>query len=396
MKNASCHLALEDGTVFIGEHFGAEGTAEGEVVFNTAMSGYQEILTDPSYCGQIVAMTMPLIGNYGVNADDIESLPRKTAREAGGSSSTTAARSAAAPLSALHLSGFVVRELARRHSNHRATGDLHEYLRAAGVIGLAGVDTRALTRRLRDRGSQRGVISTETADPVALVEMARAAAPMEGLQLVERVMPEGEMLYEPAEGARSHAASDTAYHVVVIDCGIKQNILRRLIASGCSVRVVPPTADAEAILRTKPDGLLVGNGPGDPATVTDTIDTLRRLIGRLPIFGICLGNQLLALALGAKTYKLKFGHHGANHPVLHLDTGRVEITSQNHGFAVDIARLEAVGGRMTHVNLYDRSLEGFSHVSNRVFAVQYHPESAPGPHDSHYLFDHFVAMMSTN
>lgn len=361
MKPQRCHLALEDGTVFVGDAFGAEGTAEGEVVFNTAMSGYQEIITDPSYCGQIVTMTMPLIGNYGVNREDVE---------------------AARP----HLSGFVVKELARRSSNHRADRELGEYLRAAGVIGLAGADTRSLTRRLRERGSLRGVLSTEIADAAALVARARAAAPMEGRNLVERVSPQGERIIEPPGGG-------AARRVVAMDCGIKENILRLLTEAGCSVRVVPPTASAESILDGRPDGLLVGNGPGDPATVTGAIDTLKKLIGRLPIFGICLGNQLLALALGARTYKLKFGHHGANHPVQNLDTGRVEITSQNHGFAVEVASLEAVGGRVTHVNLYDRSLEGFSVDGQRLFAVQYHPEAAPGPHDSVYLFEQFLANM---
>lgn len=362
MKRIHCHLALEDGTVYAGEAFGAEGTAEGEVVFNTAMSGYQEIITDPSYCGQIVTLTMPLIGNYGVNREDVE---------------------AARP----HLSGFVVKELARRSSNHRADRELGEFLRDAGVIGLAGADTRSLTRRLRERGSLRGVISTEMSEPAALVARARAASCMEGQNLVERVSPRGERVVAPAGGA--------ARHVVAMDCGIKENILRLLADAGCSVRVVPPTASAESILESRPDGLLVGNGPGDPATVTDAIGTLKKLIGRLPIFGICLGNQLLALALGARTYKLKFGHHGANHPVQNLDTGRVEITSQNHGFAVDVASLEAAGGRVTHINLYDRSLEGFAHESKRLFAVQYHPEAAPGPHDSEYLFQQFVAGMKS-
>ncbi len=408
MTRSRCYLGLEDGTVFAGEHFGAEGTTTGEVVFNTAMSGYQEILTDPSYCGQIVTMTMPQIGNYGVNKEDVESLPRHEESKAGALRSTEALRSPDALRSTealrsqdglrspLYLSGFVVKELARRHSNYRATGDLHDYLRGAGVIGLSGVDTRSLTRRLRDRGSLRGVISTEFNDPAALVEMARAVVQMEGLNLVEKVQPTDELRYEPdvgQTGDRKAPLRSTLHHIVAIDCGIKQNILRELNAAGCSVRVVPPTASVETILQSNPRGLLIGNGPGDPATVTDVIDTLRQLIGRLPIFGICLGHQLLALALGAKTYKLKFGHHGANHPVLNVDNGRVEITSQNHGFAVDIAGLEAVGGRVTHVNLYDRSLEGFAHADKRLFAVQYHPEAAPGPHDSRYLFEQFVAML---
>ncbi len=361
MTKTKCYLGLEDGTVFAGDSFGATGTTQGEVVFNTAMSGYQEILTDPSYCGQIVTMTAPQIGNYGVNAEDIES-------------------------SKQYLSGFVVKELSRRYSNQRATGSLHEYLQASGVIGLAGVDTRALTKRLRERGALRGVISTEIADPAQLVARARTASPMEGQNLVKQVMPDGESVWSQ-EGAQGRLP------VVAMDCGIKSNILRELTSAGCSVRVVPPTTSAEKILSTNPRGLLVGNGPGDPAAVTDAVATIRQLIGRLPIFGICLGHQLLSLALGAKTYKLKFGHHGANHPVLNVDTGRVEITSQNHGFAVDISSLEAVGGRVTHINLYDRSLEGFAHPDQGIFAVQYHPEAAPGPHDSGYLFDQFVGMM---
>jgi carbamoyl-phosphate synthase small subunit len=356
-----CHLGLEDGSVFSGQGFGAAGTATGEVVFNTALTGYQEILTDPSYCGQIVTLTMPQIGNYGVNPEDRESAGH-------------------------HLSGFVVKELARRYSNPRAAGDLDEYLRRAGVIGLSGIDTRSLTKRLREKGSLRGVLSTEIADPATLVARARASAVMAGQNLVDRVAPTGERIVEPANGKALR-------RVVAVDCGIKENILRRLVAAGCSVRVVPASASAETILSDGAQGVLVGNGPGDPAAVGSAIDTLRQLIGRVPVFGICLGHQLLSLALGAKTYKLKFGHHGANHPVLNLDTGRVEITSQNHGFAVDVPSLEAVGGRPTHVNLYDRSLEGFEHAGRRVFAVQYHPEAAPGPHDSEYLFEKFVGMM---
>jgi carbamoyl-phosphate synthase small subunit len=356
-----CALGLEDGTVFVGRGFGSEGTATGEVVFNTALSGYQEILTDPSYCGQIVTMTAPLIGNYGVNTADSESTGQ-------------------------HLSGFVVRELARLHSNHRASGTLDDFLRAAGVVGLAEIDTRALTKRLRTCGALRGVISTEIDDPVKLIERARAASEMIGQNLADRVMAK--------EGSNWPAESGAGqFNVVALDCGIKHNILKRLNAAGCSVRVLRGDSPADTILRNEPDGILVGNGPGDPAAVTQTVSTLRELVGRLPIFGICLGHQLLALSLGAKTYKLKFGHHGANHPVLNLDGRRVEITSQNHGFAVDRESLEKVGARATHVSLYDDSLEGFSCDDKRLFAVQYHPEAAPGPHDSDYLFGQFVAMM---
>ena len=361
MKTVRCALGLEDGTVFVGHGFGSEGTATGEVVFNTALTGYQEILTDPSYCGQIVTMTTPLIGNYGVNAADSESAGQ-------------------------HLSGFVVREVARLHSNHRASGALDDFLRAAGVIGLAEIDTRALTKRLRTRGALRGVISTEIDDPVALVERARAAPEMVGRNLANRVMSADASDWPCEEGA-------SRLTVVALDCGIKHNILKQLNAAGCSVRVLPGDSSVEAILQNKPDGILVGNGPGDPAAVTQTVSTLRELVGQVPIFGICLGHQMLALALGARTYKLKFGHHGANHPVLNLDSRRVEITSQNHGFAVDRESLEQAGGRATHISLYDNSLEGFSCADKRLFAVQYHPEAAPGPHDSDYLFGQFVALM---
>lgn len=361
MTSARCHLGLEEGTVFVGRHFGATGSASGEVVFNTAVTGYQEILTDPSYCGQIVTMTAPLIGNYGVNPEDIES-------------------------GIQHLSGFVIKELSRIHSNHRATADLDGYLRAAGVVGLVGVDTRSLTKRLRENGSLRGVISTEISDPAELVARARASARMEGRDLVQRVMPDEATVWESQ-------SADASRRVVVIDCGIKRNILRRLAALGCTVHVVPGSTTAESILERRPQGVVVGNGPGDPAAVRPTIALLRRLIGRVPMFGICLGHQLLALALGAKTYKLRFGHHGVNHPVLNQDTGRVEITSQNHGFAADIDSIEAVGGRITHTSLYDQSLEGFRHSDKRLFAVQYHPEAAPGPHDSDYLFQQFVDLM---
>lgn len=360
MKTKACSLALEDGSVFTGESFGAEGTSLGEVVFNTALTGYQEILTDPSYCGQIVTMTAPLIGNYGVNLEDVES-------------------------SRTYLSGFVVKEPSRRVSNYRASGELSGYLKAAGVVGIAGIDTRALTRRLRVNGAMRGVLSTEYGDPAELVSMARQSQSMAGRDLVAEVAPAADRIW--------NAKRESMKRIVAIDCGIKHNILRMLDDIGLSVTVSPPTTSTGAILEQKPDGLLVGNGPGDPAAVKQAIEMLRGVIGKMPVFGICLGHQLLSLALGAETYKLKFGHHGANHPVLHAGTGRVEITSQNHGFAVDENSLEKVGGRVTHVNLYDRSVEGFAHDDKRVFAVQYHPESAPGPHDSRYLFDQFLEMM---
>ncbi len=376
-----CALALEDGTVFEGQSYGATGTAVGEIVFNTALSGYQEILTDPSYRGQIVAMTAPLIGNYGVNVEDVES-------------------------ARLWLSGFVVKEPSRRVSNQRATGDLSGLLREAGVVGISHVDTRALTRRLRVEGAMRGIISTEERDPAVLVAQARASQGMVGRDLVADTAPKVERVWREStsadwrgigDGNTCHetqameSSSMPATRIVAIDCGIKHNILRLLADFGADVIVVPPAMPAEAMLERRPHGILVGNGPGDPAAATGVIATLKSLIGRVPIFGICLGHQLLALALGATTYKLRFGHHGANHPVMNVDTGRVEITSQNHGFAVDETSLARVGGRSTHVNLYDRSLEGFEHAVHGLFAVQYHPESAPGPHDSRYLFERFFS-----
>jgi carbamoyl-phosphate synthase small subunit len=375
MTRSACFLGLEDGSIFLGQSFGATGTAVGEVVFNTAMTGYQEVLTDPSYCGQIVTMTAPLVGNYGVNREDVES-------------------------SGQHVSGFVVREFARRLSNQRATSDLDEYLRAATVIGLCGVDTRALTQQLREQGALRGVISTEIRDPAELVAMAKTAPEMIGLNLVKKVALSNEHVYGSngdrmiaSDGLSTGAYRRNGFQVVAIDCGIKNSILRQLSDRGCSVSVVRSDASAKDVLSSKPNGILAGNGPGDPAALTQMITMLRELVGRVPIFGICLGHQLLSLALGAKTFKLKFGHHGVNHPVLNVDTGRVEITSQNHGFAVDIASLEAVGGRVTHINLYDRSLEGFVHSAKGIMAVQYHPEAAPGPHDSGYLFDRFIELM---
>ncbi len=382
-------LALEDGSVFTGTAFGGAGTRTGEVVFNTSHSGYQEIFTDPSYCGQIVVMTFPQIGNYGVNPADFES--RRP-----------------------HLAGMVIRDLAPRPSNYRATAALQDFLAEFNLIGLCGVDTRALTRRIRIHGALRGALSTETLGDLELVRLARESASMSGSNLVTRVTSAGvqhwsEPLWTPPEsectpgvdacGAsavqapRQHGRADSDAHIVAIDCGIKHNMLRHLVACGCRVTVVPAGTPAATLRELTPDGLLVGNGPGDPAAVTDTIAMLRDLLGQLPIFGICLGHQMLALALGAQTYKLRFGHHGGNLPVLNIPANRVEITSQNHGFAVELESLRRIGGEPTHLNLNDDSLEGFVHADQQVMAVQFHPEASPGPHDAEYVFSRFVSFV---
>ena len=371
-----CKLVLEDGLVLTGTCFGAEGSVEAEVVFNTSMTGYQEVLTDPSYAGQIVTMTYPLIGNYGVNAEDIESHDGK-----------------------VQVRGFVVRELSPVASNFRSQQSLGEYLSSAGVMGISGVDTRGLTRHIRTAGAMNGAMSTEMLDDAKLVRRAKAAAGMLGADLVKAVTPKA--AYEWTDGYASEFAQAQrehgrkTYNVVAIDCVAKMNILRNLVECGCSVTVVPATASAEEILRRKPDGVFVSNGPGDPAPVTYAIETLKGLIGKVPVFGICLGHQLLALALGAKTYKLKFGHRGTNHPVRNEATGKVEITSQNHGFAVEADSLAACGAAITHINLNDRTVEGFTTADRALFSVQYHPEASPGPHDATYLFDCFRDMMET-
>ncbi len=357
-------LALEDGSVFCGYSFGARGTAGGEAVFHTGMTGYQEVLSDPSYCGQIVTMTYPLIGNYGVNADDFES-------------------------DHLDLSGFIVRELPPRYSNYRANHSLNDFLGDRGVLGLWGVDTRAVTRRLRDHGSLRGVLSTDILDPQALCRLAAALPRMSGQNLAVRVAGRA------PEGWPAGPSGAARFRVAALDCGIKYNILRMLSRRGCEIVSMSGLCAPEAVLEQRPDGILVGNGPGDPSAVAAAIGTLRALLDKVPLFGICLGQQLLGCALGCDIAKLKFGHHGANHPVRNLATGRIEITSQNHGFAVVAAALDRVGAYATHINLNDHSLEGFAHRSLPLFAVQYHPEAAPGPHDAGYLFDHFLQMMAT-
>jgi carbamoyl-phosphate synthase small subunit len=375
-------LALEDGSIFLGRAFGADAganapSADGEVVFNTGLSGYQEVLTDPSYAGQIVTMTYPLIGNTGINTPDLES-SRPVVR------------------------GLVVRELAELASNYRSEQGLSAWLAEHGVMGITGIDTRALTRRLRTTGSLKGVLSADADRTDAeLVEQARASAGVVGQNLVAGVsVPEplawSEDLgaWRPVQGESPRPAGDRL-RVAAIDCGAKWNIFRHLTDAGCDLTVLPWDASLEQIEAHRPDGLFVSNGPGDPSAVGATIDTLRSAHTRMPVFGICLGHQLLSRALGADTFKLKFGHRGANQPVQNLGTEKVEITSQNHGFAVDIASLEQRGAEATHLNLNDRTLEGFRHRDLPVFAVQYHPEASPGPHDARYLFDCFIEMMRT-
>ncbi len=367
-------LALADGRVFKGEACGAPGEGAGEVVFNTSMTGYQEILTDPSYRGQIVCMTYPLIGNYGINPEDVES--RRP-----------------------WVSGFIVKEACAFPSNWRGRTTLDDYMKEHGIVGIQGIDTRALTRHLRDHGAQEGLISTVETDPGALVEKARRLPGLIGRDLVSEVT-----VAEPhgwSEGEwdlkRGYLTPPTPrFKVVAFDSGIKRNILRCLAGLGCGVEVLPAGTPAAAVLERRPDGIFLSNGPGDPEAVPYLIQTVRGLIGKTPVFGICLGNQILGLAFGGSTFKLKFGHHGANHPVRDLVTGRVEITAQNHGFAVDPKSVEKFGLRETHVNLNDGTSEGMSHRELPVFSVQYHPEASPGPHDAHYLFTRFVDLMSSS
>lgn len=378
-------LALADGKVFQGVSFGAEGETAGEVVFNTSMTGYQEILTDPSYEGQLVAMTYPQIGNVGVNLEDIES--RRP-----------------------FMRGFIVKDYTAQPSNWRASQPLHEYMRVNGIVGIYGIDTRALVRHLRDHGAQEGVISTGAANAEELVAKAKAAPGMVGQDLVKHVTcPEAyewnEGMWQLAGGYKRRDTGSVAkrnrrgsfaapkYFVVAYDFGIKYNILRNLAESGCQVRVVPASTPASDVLALKPDGIFLSNGPGDPDAVPYAKDNVQRLIGKKPIFGICLGHQILGLALGGKTYKLKFGHHGGNQPVMDLTTRKVEITAQNHGFAVDA---DSLGGavQLTHVNLNDQTVEGLAHRELPIFSVQYHPESSPGPHDANYLFKRFTDLMA--
>jgi carbamoyl-phosphate synthase small subunit len=364
-------LALADGRVFYGQAFGATGEISGEVVFNTSMSGYQEILTDPSYRGEIVTMTYPLIGNCGINREDVES-------------------------SRPHLAGFIVKEACDIPSNWRSEMSLDAYLKKNNIIGLAGIDTRALVRHIRDKGAQTGVLSTVDTDADSLVAKAKAAPSIVGQDLVQQVTCEKSYDWEEGtwslENGYEHAQDPARFKVVAYDFGIKRNILRNLVNKGCAVTVVPATASAEEVLAMQPDGVFLSNGPGDPEPISYAQENIRKLLGKVPIFGICLGHQLLAIALGGKTYKLKFGHRGGNQPVRRGDGHNVEITSQNHGFAVDASSLQD-DAIVTHINLNDNTVEGLHHKILPAFSVQYHPEASPGPHDANYLFGEFITLM---
>lgn len=368
-------LALENGTVFTGEAFGAAAEVTGEVVFNTSLTGYQEIITDPSYAGQIVTMTYPLIGNYGVNLEDLESVKPQVA-------------------------GFIVKEYFDFYSNFRANSSLGNWLTQHNIVAMQGIDTRMLTKMIRTVGALRGVISTADLNDDSLIEKARTSPHMAGLDLTKQVTTKVPYRWDEIDRTPfalgtppSRKLNGKRWNVVVFDYGVKHNILRRLTSYGCNLTIVPSSFSAEETLAINPDGIFLSNGPGDPAAVKYAILNIKKLIGKKPIFGICLGHQLLALALGAKTFKLKFGHRGANHPVKNLHTGDVEITSQNHGFAVDPASLDPKTIEVTHINLNDNTNEGLRHRELPLFSVQYHPEASPGPHDSDYLFSRFVEMM---
>ncbi|MFP4013830.1 MAG: glutamine-hydrolyzing carbamoyl-phosphate synthase small subunit [Chitinispirillaceae bacterium] len=358
------YVALEDGTIFEGESFGAAGEAVGEVVFNTGMTGYQEVLTDPSYSSQIVTMTYPLIGNYGVNEKDVES-------------------------SRIQVAGFVVKEACPYPSNFTSQKSLSQYLKENGIVGVEDVDTRALTRHIRTKGALKAVIwaGDEAISTDELVQKAKGWKGLVGVDLVKDVTCKKPYVWE------EDSAAEQRFSIVAFDFGVKYNILRILSKLGCKVTVVPADTSAEEVLAYQPDGIFLSNGPGDPAAVTYAVDTIRSLIGKKPIFGICLGHQLISLALGGSTFKLKFGHHGSNHPVKDIETGVIEITSQNHGFCVDADSLSSSGAQLTHLNLNDNTSEGLCFPEKDLFCVQYHPEASPGPHDSGYLFERFIKAM---
>lgn len=377
MKRKEARLVLEDGTVFVGTAFGALVESSGEAVFNTSLSGYQEVLTDPSYRGQIVVMTYPHIGNYGINEEDHES-PKPW------------------------LSGFVVRELSPVVSNWRATEDLGSWLARHGIPGIEGIDTRKLTRILRDKGAMTALLTTETADPAELLRRVKKAPALVGRDLVKEVTrgktfewtQGGDPAFAPDLGTKP--AGDRPAHVIAVDYGAKENIFRSLVDAGFKVTVVPSNVTAAEIMSHRPDGVFLSNGPGDPSVLHHEVATVKALLGKVPVFGICLGHQLLGQAIGAKTFKLKFGHHGGNQPVKNLKSGAIEITSQNHGFAVDPDSIPAGVAKVTHINLNDMTCEGMELPDHMAFSVQYHPESAPGPHDSLYLFRQFRELVDAN
>ncbi len=368
-------LLLEDGTVFHGYTFCGSGRKLGEVVFNTSMTGYQEVLTDPSYKGQIVTMTYPLTGTYGINTEDMES-------------------------AAVQVEGFIVKEYQDFASNWRSERSLADFLTQYGKIGIEGIDTRALTKHLRVRGAMRGIIATDTDDLSTLLDQVQAYPGLNGIDLVKEVTCQKP--YRWRDGAREEIDSpdwlpqDGRPRVAALDCGIKYNILRMLENAGCQVLVFPADTSATEILSCNPDGIFLSNGPGDPSAVRYVVQTVRDLLGKKPMFGICLGHQMMGLALGGKTFKLKFGHRGANQPVKDLTTGKIEITSQNHGYCVDPDSLSRMPVSLTHINLNDNTLEGMAHLELPAFCVQYHPEASPGPHDASYLFDRFITMIETN